>query len=203
MQQALTTAFPRNARVQHRVILTIARRQFVFNGHLTIQATGAMRLVVLGPMGRVADLVADADGKIDVKQHHPKFRERWVKRYIARDMQLLCAAPDSAQLAAARTPDGTLILEHALPDTPDVHRYTFGDNGATWEALSVYRKGRRTYHAVVEQTRQFSGWNRAMPSSLKVQAKQYQLDITIVDVRPLSVATPPDSKGASSNAVLH
>ena len=183
MRTTLGSCFPTNARMTHRVVLTTAGRQFVFNGHMTVRSTGEMRLAVLGPMGVVADVAVAKDGSIEVRRHNRRFRESWIKKYIARDMVVLFAAPRDAELRAGLLENGTPFLDRRGIDARDVHRYIFDNSGDSWTDLSIYRKGRRYYHAVCTQTKVFPGWDHAIPSCLAVRAKKYQLNISVVDLR--------------------
>ena len=182
LKTRLQAAFPQNVNMIHRVVMTAAKRQFVFDGHLSIAADGTMRLIVMGPVGTIADFSANADGTITVTRHNPRFPERWVREYIARDLLLLFAAPDDRQLEAGLLADGTPALEMTTARNREMRRYGF-DHAGEWTTLEVFRKSKPHYRAVCSRRRVFPGWERALPAAYSVKAGKYQLEVSIVTLQ--------------------
>jgi len=183
MRTELASCFPLNRRMTHRVILTAGGRQFVLTGHLTVGASGDLRLLAMGPMGVLAELSTTPNGKVNVGQHNRRFRESWIRKYIARDIVLLFSPPPEAELRAGRLADGTPFLERCAPESSQTFRYFFDSADKEWKGVSVYRKGRQRYHAECARTREFPGIERGAPSYFKVDAGRYRLDISVVDSR--------------------
>ncbi len=195
LTDTLTSSFPSNMRVMHRVIMTIAGRQFALDGHLTFEPDSSMKLLVLGPMGVLADLTATPEGAVNVRRHNPRFRKRWVEKFIARDLRVLFSAPTEGEvLRASILEDGTPFLERELPEQKQTCRYFFDPKGETWTGLAIYRRGHRQYHAECLQIKTFPGQKRAFPSVISVSAKRYQLNIRVVQLSAL----PPAAQEAAS-----
>lgn len=186
LSDTLASSFPTGVRVLHRVVMTIAGRQFALDGHLTIQPDGTMELLVLGPMGVLADLVTTPEGTVDVRRHNRRFRERWVEKFIARDLLLLCSAPPEGEtLRASVLEDEIPFLERHLPERHHICRYFFDPKGENWTGITIYRRGHRLYDAECLQTRMFPGQRQEFPALLTVTAKRYQLNIRVVQLSAL------------------
>jgi hypothetical protein len=183
LKRELTASFPRDVRMAHRVIMTAAGRQFVFNGYLSVRTDGTMRLIVMSDIGTVADFETRPDGSVVVARCNPKFSKRWVKRYIARDLLLLFGAPDHDALVAGELADGSPVLEMTLPAERQVRRYVFDAGSSEWSTLEVTRKGKRYYRAVCSRRRTFPDWDRALPAAFTVKAPKYQLEVAILSVQ--------------------
>lgn len=82
-------AFPADAFITQRGVLTVRGRQFTLNGYLARSATGGERLVVTENFGTVlADLLITRDGSVQVMRSSRALRAEWISRYVAAD--LLC-----------------------------------------------------------------------------------------------------------------
>lgn len=183
MKKTLDASFPDSGTMLHRVVLTVAGRQFVLTGQLTISKNN-LRLLVMGPMGVLADLTAASDGQVNVGEHNPEFKESWVKNFIAKDMMYLFSVPPQEKLHAGLLEDGTKYLEYYEPKSKNTFRYFFGKSGRVWKSLSVYRKGKRFFQATCNRTKLFDGCRHPLPCSFRVDAKRHQLDVNVVSFAP-------------------
>lgn len=83
-------SFPADAFVTQRAVLTACGRQFTLNGYLALSATGGKRLVVMENFSSVlADVLVKPDGTIHVMRSSPAFRPKWIRRYVAADLQCI------------------------------------------------------------------------------------------------------------------
>jgi hypothetical protein len=94
----VSQAFPANALITQRAVLTIRRRQFALNGYLARSEVGGERLILTDPLGQVlADLLVKPSGVVYVMRSSHVFRPAWIVRYIAADLKcLLGTTPVSA-----------------------------------------------------------------------------------------------------------
>ena len=83
-------AFPANALITQRGILTARGRQFPLNGYLSLSETNGMRLIVTENFGSVlADVLVRRDGTVRVMRSSPAFRPAWIERYVAADLKCI------------------------------------------------------------------------------------------------------------------
>ena len=83
-------AFPANALITQRGILTARGRQFPLNGYLSLSETGGMRLIVTENFGSVmADVLVRRDGTVRVMRSSPAFRPAWIERFMAADLKCI------------------------------------------------------------------------------------------------------------------
>jgi len=81
---------PADAIITQRGVLTVLGRQFTLNGYLSISATGGKRLIVTENFGGVlADALIKPDGTVHVMRSSRAFKSKWIKRYIAADVECL------------------------------------------------------------------------------------------------------------------
>jgi hypothetical protein len=82
--------FPADAVITQRGVLTVLGRQFTLNGYLITSATGGKRLVVTENFGGVlADVLVKPDGTVHVMRSSRAFKEKWIRRYIAADLECI------------------------------------------------------------------------------------------------------------------
>jgi len=184
MKETLAASFPRGVRMRHRVLFTIAGREFLFDGHMTVDAEGNSYLLILSPLGVIAEVSRSADGMVEVKQHTPRFRERWVRNFIARDMHLLFVGPDASDLCAAGFVGGNPVLERA--EDSSLVRYVFDPRGERWTRVLTYTRGRRRYETRCIASHDQRATGGGMPTSFSVDAGRYQLEVSVVSVTPLA-----------------
>ena len=83
-------AFPAEARITQRGVLTVLGRQFTLNGYLATSATGAKRLIVTENFGSVlADVLVKPDGSVRVMRSSRAFKPAWIRDYMANDLQCI------------------------------------------------------------------------------------------------------------------
>ena len=83
-----TWAFPADALIRQRAVLTARGRQFPLNGVLARSGHGGLRLLVTENFGQVlADVLVKPDGTVTVMRSSRMLKESWVKRYVAADLQ--------------------------------------------------------------------------------------------------------------------
>lgn len=82
--------FPANAFMTHRAIFTARGRQFALTGYLALSETGGKRLIISQSLGQtMADLLIKPDGTVHVMQSNPAFKEEWIRRYVAADLECI------------------------------------------------------------------------------------------------------------------
>ena len=82
--------FPADAFITQRAVLTALGRQYTLNGYLALSRTNGMRLIVTENFGKVmADVLIKPDGPVFVMGHSPQFKEKWIRRYVAADLQCI------------------------------------------------------------------------------------------------------------------
>ena len=88
-----TNSFPTDALITQRGVLTVLGRQFTLNGYLASSAAGGKRLIVTENFGSVlADVLVKPDGTVYVMRSSRAFKPRWIRRYIAADVECLFGA---------------------------------------------------------------------------------------------------------------
>jgi len=101
-------AFPAEALITQRAVLTARGRQFTLNGYLARSETRGLRLLVTENFGNVlADVLVKRDGSVHVMRSSRVFRPPWIRTYIAADLQ--CVFGDAP---AAGCPGRTLSPTH-------------------------------------------------------------------------------------------
>jgi len=84
------TAFPPEAFITQRGVLTVLGRQFTLNGYLARSATQGQRLVVTENFGNVlADVLIKPTGETFVMKSSRAFKPRWIHDYMATDVRCL------------------------------------------------------------------------------------------------------------------
>lgn len=79
-----------DAMITQRGVLTVLGRQFTLNGYLSISATGGKRLIITENFGGVlADVLIKPDGTVHVMRSSRAFKPKWIRRYIAADLECL------------------------------------------------------------------------------------------------------------------
>jgi hypothetical protein len=174
----------------HRAILTIGGSQASFDGRLAVGADGALRLVALGAWGGVAfDVLLAPGAPPRVLRVAPPLRAEWVCDFAARDVETIFRAPP----AGARWRWGSVRDERtwaaaARIDETDGSeiRYLFDPRSAAprWTRVERIRDGRCLYRVAVLESRDVAGGAGPVPSSLRVEAESYALDLRLVEFKP-------------------
>ena len=104
-------AFPPEARVTQRGVLTVHGRQFTLNGYVATSAAHGLRLVLLENFGGLlADVLVKRDGQVFVLQAKPPFRPAWVEHHIAADLKCIFRpAPETHCPVRLASPDHFII----------------------------------------------------------------------------------------------
>lgn len=88
--QRPANSVPAEAMLTQRGVLTVLGRQFTLNGYLSISATGGKRLIITENFGGVlADVLIKPDGTVHVMRSSRAFKAKWIRRYIAADVECL------------------------------------------------------------------------------------------------------------------
>lgn len=88
--QSSANAFPTDALITQRGVLTVLGRQFTLNGYLASSNTGSKRLVVTSNFGSVlADVLVKPDGKVYIMRSSQAMKPKWIRRYIAADVECI------------------------------------------------------------------------------------------------------------------
>jgi hypothetical protein len=83
-------AFPAEAVITQRAVLSFPGRQFTLNGYLARSETRGLRLIVAETFGGVlADVLIKADGTVHVLRSSRAFKEEWIRRYVAADARCI------------------------------------------------------------------------------------------------------------------
>ena len=81
---------PAEAMITQRGVLTVLGRQFTLNGYLSISAAKGKRLIITENFGGVlADVLIQPDGTVHVMRSSRAFKPKWIRRYIAADVECL------------------------------------------------------------------------------------------------------------------
>jgi hypothetical protein len=110
----VANAFPADALMIQRAVLTVHGRQFTLNGYLALSESGGKRLIVTENFGAVlADVLVKRDGKIFVMRSGQLFRPEWIQRYVVADME--CIFGDAPQKdCSEKMPSPThFVMEHS------------------------------------------------------------------------------------------
>ncbi len=83
-------AFPPEAFITQRAVLTALGKQYTMNGYLARSEARGMRLLVTENFGNVlADVLVQRDGTVRVMRSSAALREKWIERHVAADLQCL------------------------------------------------------------------------------------------------------------------
>jgi len=101
-----SVAFPTNALVTQRGVLTARGKQFTLNGYASLSEQGGMRLIVMENFGSVlADVLVKRDGSVHVMRSSAAFRPAWIGRYMAADLKCIFGGvPESGCPVQALSP---------------------------------------------------------------------------------------------------
>jgi hypothetical protein len=84
--------FPANAFMVHRAIFSARGKQFALTGYLALSDTGGKRLIISQSLGQtMADLLIKPDGTVYVMQATPMFKQEWIHKYVAGDLECIFA----------------------------------------------------------------------------------------------------------------
>lgn len=86
----IPNAFPADALVTQRAVLTVHGRQLSLTGYLSLSAARGKRLIVTENFGAVlADVVVQTNGTMRVIRSGQFFRPEWIQRYVIPDLECL------------------------------------------------------------------------------------------------------------------
>jgi len=163
----------------HRAILSIGGSELPLDGRLAVGEGGALRLVVLGPMGQVVfDVLAEPGREPRLVRVAPAFPEEWVRTRVARDLQ-----------AVFRTPPAGGRIEGGGTELRCFAAAGAADGPTRWSRIEGVREGACVYRVAALEPRQFAGLDRPVPARVRIEAVGYTLDIRIVDLKP---GAPPE-----------
>lgn len=182
-QRTIAGLFPPQYRATHRAILTVGRKQFVCDGHVTVSTNAGWHLAVVSPLGLVGEVRVRRDGTRELLKVTPLLRAAWSRDFLARDLHWLFVPPAALE-PAGRLADGRLVFEKPPGADGLVARYVFSSGGDQWQELELSRKGRHLYRATLGSFRPFEGWPVASPSEFAVTAEVYRLHLRVVEMRP-------------------
>jgi len=81
---------PADVMITQRGVLTVLGRQFTLNGYLSVSSIGGKRLIITENFGGVlADVLIKPDGTVHVMRSSRAFKPKWIRRYIAADVECL------------------------------------------------------------------------------------------------------------------
>src|SRR5262245_58539126 len=84
----VTRAFPAEAFITQRAVLTARGRHFTLNGYLSLSQARGKRLILTENFGNVlADVLVKPDGAVHVMRSSTALHPSWIQRYVAADMQ--------------------------------------------------------------------------------------------------------------------
>jgi hypothetical protein len=83
-------AFPKDAFIIQRGVLTARGKQFTLNGYLSLSEKRGKRLIIMENFGSVlADVLVKPDGAIHVMRSSAAFPPQWIRRFVAADLQCI------------------------------------------------------------------------------------------------------------------
>jgi hypothetical protein len=104
--------FPANAFLTQRAVLTVRDREFTLNGYLALSETGGQRLIVTDNFGDViADVLIKLDGKIFVMRSSRMFPEKWVRNYVAADLETIFGRAPLKDWPVEKTGESNFLLQ--------------------------------------------------------------------------------------------
>ena len=105
-------AFPADALITQRGVLTVRGRQFTLNGYLARSATGGQRLIVTENFGNVlADVLVKPDGAVQVMRSSRAFKAEWIRRYMAADLQCVFGGAPGGDCPGKALGPGHFLIE--------------------------------------------------------------------------------------------
>lgn len=110
-----TRSFPPEALITQRAVLTARGRQFTLNGYLSLSESRGKRLIVTENFGTVlADALVKSDGTVHVMRSSPAFRESWIRRYVAADLQCVFEKTPDAKCAVTELSSKHFVIKRWL-----------------------------------------------------------------------------------------
>jgi len=74
----------------YRAIFTARGKQFALTGYLALSESGGKRLIISQALGQtMADVLVKPDGAVYVVQSSPMFKEEWIRRFVAADLECI------------------------------------------------------------------------------------------------------------------
>jgi hypothetical protein len=107
------THFPPNAFMTHRAIFTARGKEFALTGYLVLSEKHGKRLIISQGLGQtMADLLLKPDGTVHVMQASPMFKQEWVRRYVAADLQCIFGKSPGKKCRLQMLGSNHFLLKH-------------------------------------------------------------------------------------------
>jgi hypothetical protein len=176
-----------------RAILKIGGTDLAMDGRLAVNGSGAVRLVAVGTLGQILfDVLVEPGGAARLLRVGPAFREDWVRSFAGRDARTVFQAPPAQALrfGAVRDPAPASVLwREEAPGEAGLRYLIAPYSPVPWVRFEEVRAGQCVYRASVVEVRRFANLDRALPSRVRIEAVDYELDLRIVDLKP---GAPPE-----------
>ncbi len=105
-------AFPADALITQRGMLTVLGRQFTLNGYLARSATNGQRLLVTENFGTVlADVLIPRSGDAVVMRASGAFKPRWIRDYMAADVRCIFGGAAEADCPGRQLSPTRFVIE--------------------------------------------------------------------------------------------
>lgn len=105
--------FPANAFMTHRAIFTARGQQFALTGYLAMSETGGKRLIISQSLGQtLVDLLIKPDGTIQVVQAGSVFKPKWIRRYVAADLECIFGKHPSKHCPVQTLGPNHFLIKH-------------------------------------------------------------------------------------------
>ena len=180
-KQTIKNLFPAEYRATQRAIVTAGGKQFTCDGLLKVSPAEGHHLAIVSTFGVVTDLRVKANGGCELLKVTPLFREDWSRRFVARDLRWLFAAPANLR-PAGRFADGKLNLLTTEDSAGVTAQYIFSPDGTRWQELNLRQNGKTFYRAVPKHFRKFAGTSAEVPDEFDVNAEAYRLELRIAEL---------------------
>lgn len=186
-RQTLAQMFPARYGATQRAVITVAGKQFACDALLSVSPADGGHLALVSSLGTVTDLRVRADGATELLKITPLFRADWSRNYVARDVRELFLPPAGLERAGWRA-DGRLVLQFPPDAAGAVAEYVFSPDGSRWEQLSLLRRGKTFYRAIIRRCSKWPALAAAIPDEFEVTAEAYRLDLRVTS---LTTEGPP------------
>jgi hypothetical protein len=105
-------AFPADALITQRGVLSARGREFPLNGYLASSATGGRRLIVTENFGGVlADVLVKPDGAVTVLRSSRAIKPDWIRRHLAADLRCVFGPSPAADCPVRMPGTNHFIIE--------------------------------------------------------------------------------------------
>jgi hypothetical protein len=158
LREKMAALYPKSFRAIHRVILTVADRQFDLDGYVLVERPERLRLLAKGGFGGTAfDAVRSRRDGDRVHANPESLREAWIRDGALRDAEALYLLEPGPGAFLVRRGDGAVALARDLPG--GVREETiFEGESHRLAALVRARQGDQTYRMVFGAAEPTPGW---------------------------------------------